>query len=767
VVDGTESRGYEIVEDHWPVADLVFSRTGRHVAYKVRREGQNYLVVDGKEFGPYEDAVADEAGTVQGIWDFNFTDDEGYFSYRAQTGGGLVACRGWFRDGSISLTTSKEYESIGAGGPVWLRGASGDDGHYFAFAAREDGKDFIALLPEPPENKGKEPKLYDQIRPGSLACAPNRSLGFVAREGADTWRTIIGSPMEGPQGGDEWPPGEAVGELMHAPEGGRWASPAKIGSDIVMLVDGEEGPPFPAIVYPETVFLAGDHRVVYVAVEDAHSRVVVEGEIGAPYPQIDAGSILFDPRGERIAYVAGDGRKRFMVLDGEEQPAFDWVWNPRFNPAREGFAYCARKGSETYLVVDGKPVGPYEDIAPGSPVFSPDGLTVAWAAMGADGAWRVYVNGKAGPPFDSIVSRLTFAPGSAGPVYVARILSQGKYSFAMVSEAGVGRSYTTIWMGDGGRLFPRDDDRVEYFARQGAIAYRDTHPVTGPRLFLSDVDYENATTGRKERPEYDRPIEGNHFSLGGIRYSKGIGVCAPSEITYKLDAIQQKLGGSGPLRFTAVVGIDDGERRGEGTVRCSVYADGNKLASTPLLRRDRIYRFDVAIPPDAVTLRLVTSGVGDGKDLDWCNWIEAAVQTGEATPSLRPAARVHLPARWAWMEGDGIRYNAHKAEGLWLADDQGQARWDFLCPSDGTYEVFVSYACLPAGAGSEYAVEVGNQSFSGKAEETGNWNEFKRFSVGEVSLKKGEMYDVAVRLTKLVEHGVNVYSVELDKKEKE
>jgi len=312
-------------------------------------------------------------------------------------------------------------------------------------------------------------------------------------------------------------------------------------------------------------------------------------------------------------------------------------------------------------------------------------------------------------------------------------------------------------------LFPRDG-RVEYFAKQGAIVYRDTHPVTGPRLFLSDVEYEKATTGRKERPEYDRPIEGHQLSLNGIQYSKGIGVCAPSEITYKLNAIREKLGGSGPLRFTAVAGIDDGERRGDGAVRCSVYADGNKLASTPLLRRDRICRFDVALPSDAATLRLVAAGVGDGKDLGWCDWINAAVRTGEATPSLRPAAQVHLPARWAWIEGDAIRYNAHKAEGLWLANDQGQARWDFLCPSEGTYQVFLSYACLQPSAGSKYAVEVGDQSLSGMAEETGNWNQFKRFPVGEVSLKKEEMYEVAVRLTELVAHRINVRSVELEKK---
>ena len=126
VVDGVEGRGYEIIENRWPIANLIFSRGGRHIAYMARKDGKNYLVVDEREFGPYDDEVAGEAGDVQGIWDFQFNDDEKYFSYRAKTSGGMVACRGRFMDsGEISLTTSNEYENIGAGTPIWLGGAAG------------------------------------------------------------------------------------------------------------------------------------------------------------------------------------------------------------------------------------------------------------------------------------------------------------------------------------------------------------------------------------------------------------------------------------------------------------------------------------------------------------------------------------------------------------------------------------------------------------------------------------------------------------------
>jgi len=468
VVDGREGRNYEITSDEWPIADLIFSPTGRHVAYKARRGGKNYLVVDGKEFGPY-DPVSDAGEKVEGIWGFQFADSDEYFSYRAKTGDKMVACRGWSHDGTIDLTTSKKYESVGAGTPVWLRGQAGEKGHEFAFIARENKKEFIAFLPEKNDNK---PKTYDLILRGSLTCTPDKVLGFVARS-EDKWRAIVG--------GKEWKPCDRVGQLMYSPSGQRWACPARMNGNIVMLVNGEAGPGYSGIRYPGTVFAAPDERVIYAAVKDERSRVVVDGKEGGRYREVDTGSILFAPDGKRMAYTAGDGQKQFVILDGRKGPSFERVSDLRFDPSGKRFAYRSQEGLKRYVVVDGKALGPYESIAPGSPVFSQDGQTVAWAAMGKDGNWRVYVDGKAGPAFDAIVSQLAFAPGGRAPVYVARILAQGKHTFSMVSGADIGREYTSIWMGDGGRLFVRNDGRVEYFAKRGPLVYKVTDRVTKPQ----------------------------------------------------------------------------------------------------------------------------------------------------------------------------------------------------------------------------------------------------------------------------------------------
>ena len=92
VVDGKAGRNYAITSDRWPVADLIFSPTGRYLAYKTIRAGKSYLVVNGEELGPYDNVVSAAGGKVPGIGDFRFTDKEDYFLYRAETGDGMVAC---------------------------------------------------------------------------------------------------------------------------------------------------------------------------------------------------------------------------------------------------------------------------------------------------------------------------------------------------------------------------------------------------------------------------------------------------------------------------------------------------------------------------------------------------------------------------------------------------------------------------------------------------------------------------------------------------
>ena len=470
VVDGKESPSYAITKRGWPVADLIFSPSGRHIAYLTRKEEKNYLVVNGREFGPYDDSAVTD-GSVPGIWDFSFADFDDYFSYRAKTGDKMVACRGWIRGGDISLVASKPYDSIGAGSPVWLRGKRETDegGDLFAFIARDqEGQEFIGTLPEPQDFAPN--KTYKIIGRRSLVVAPDekKTLGFVA--GDEKWNVVVGDT--------QWPACDRIGDLMVSPSGSRWACTAIMDNKFVVLVDGMPGPACKEIQYPDTLYPAGDDRVVCAVSKGNDSQtpahVVVDGREGDGYAQVQGSSILFSSDKQRLAFIAGDGTKQFAVLDGQKGPAFDRVFDLRFDPTSKRFAYRAQNGLESLVVIDGKPRGPYEDVAAGSPLFNADGTSVVWAAMGEDANWRVYTDGKAGPGVDAIVSQLTFVPGEAEPAYVARILSTGTYKYALVSGGKIGRKYMSIWMGDGGKLFVHDDRTVSCFATIGAQVYRVT-----------------------------------------------------------------------------------------------------------------------------------------------------------------------------------------------------------------------------------------------------------------------------------------------------
>ena len=106
--------------------------------------------------------------------------------------------------------------------------------------------------------------------------------------------------------------------------------------------------------------------------------------------------------------------------------------------------------------------------------------------------------------------------------------------------------------------------------------------------------------------------DGGPLSLANVVYGKGLGMHAPSEAAFALDARC--------TRLTALVGVDD-EMKAAGSVRFEVWGDGVLLAQT-----DELTGADAAQPLDVDLtgvgeLRLVAdSGEGSGSDhADWAN----------------------------------------------------------------------------------------------------------------------------------------------------
>ncbi|MGW7690014.1 NPCBM/NEW2 domain-containing protein [Streptomyces asiaticus] len=109
--------------------------------------------------------------------------------------------------------------------------------------------------------------------------------------------------------------------------------------------------------------------------------------------------------------------------------------------------------------------------------------------------------------------------------------------------------------------------------------------------------------------------DGHPLTLGGTTYDKGLGVHAPSEVTYYT--------GGRCSRFTAQVGVDD-EEGTAGTVGFEVWADDAKVASSKTLTNaDPATALDAAIG-GAKTVRLVVTDGGDGVTSDHGDWADAA-----------------------------------------------------------------------------------------------------------------------------------------------
>ena len=108
---------------------------------------------------------------------------------------------------------------------------------------------------------------------------------------------------------------------------------------------------------------------------------------------------------------------------------------------------------------------------------------------------------------------------------------------------------------------------------------------------------------------------------------------------------------------------------------------------------------------------------------------------------------ISLPAHDAVTHGERLRYEPqpHKnTVGYWteLGD---WCQWYFTVERPGRYEVQVLQGCGKGQGGSEVALQVGEQEVLFKVEETGHFQNFKRRTIGTVTLAAGRSQALALR----------------------
>ncbi|GAA4414483.1 NPCBM/NEW2 domain-containing protein [Actinokineospora soli] len=136
-------------------------------------------------------------------------------------------------------------------------------------------------------------------------------------------------------------------------------------------------------------------------------------------------------------------------------------------------------------------------------------------------------------------------------------------------------------------------------------------------VFLSDRDFTSTNawgpverdTSNGETPTRD----GTVLAVGGVRYTKGLGVHAPSSVTIPVNGACHG--------FDATVGLD-AEVGTNGSVTFEVVADGVTRYTSPVLRGGQTADVAVGIGrPASLTLRV--NATGDGTAYDHANWAGA------------------------------------------------------------------------------------------------------------------------------------------------
>jgi len=201
--------------------------------------------------------------------------------------------------------------------------------------------------------------------------------------------------------------------------------------------------------------------------------------------------------------------------------------------------------------------------------------------------------------------------------------------------------------------------------------------LTAETIRLSSLDLKQMTSGWSEA-KADVGIAGKSLSVGGKKYSHGVGTHAASKFRINLSG-QAK-------RFTAQVGVDDSAGK-KGSVEFIVMGDGRSLwKSGVLIGGQPAKAVDVSIA-GIQTLELRVTDGGDDSSNDHADWAEAEILTGDGAQkpvALPPYESFSLKTATFAVDfqvgDDGRLYQRIVGQ---VPEDGKLSRWDEAYPQSG------------------------------------------------------------------------------------
>lgn len=388
-----------------------------HIAFTLTGEnGQKYLVVDGKQFGPFKKIATDSiifspdgkhvACHVESegkkYWDL-FLDGKilaGYeagMSHPSFSPDGRVFYTAWkIKDKPIVIVGNQMFDQcdgIAVDSVVFSKKSKA-----FAFIATKDKKTFAVI-------NGKIGKGYAEISSPIVLSPDGRRSAYTARTIDHKWVVVLD--------GDEIKGYTSVRGPVFSDDGKHFAFCATNDMGQCIVRDNIPGPFYDYFFSHLTSFSPDSQHLVYVGFKSGKQYVVVDGKPSQPYDVIK--EILVSPDSRRICFEVFNIflikiHQGMVVCDGVEIPEksyYDEFYPKRiyFSRNSEHLAFKARDGKKVFIVCDGKPSQSYleENLWFSDGCFSPDSKYLGYKVREANGD-MVIIDGTKGQKFDAILA---------------------------------------------------------------------------------------------------------------------------------------------------------------------------------------------------------------------------------------------------------------------------------------------------------------------------------------------------------------------------
>ena len=371
VLDGEEGRLWDTI------AGLRFSEGGHHALYVAMRDGKWYAVIDGVDHGPYDELrslnPASKGTPDQMIEVFEVSangtrvaflakrDEQWYLVLDGKEQGPFQTCAG--------LALSPEGSRVAflaTRGEGWFMSVDGVEqtGQSLeSLSFSPDGLRLASVVKHGEKRRARidneEGKEYDKIEaPGIRFSYDGRRTAYLAELGGE--KLVVVDGAEGPRF-------KRLGKtgLGFVPGSARAMYSFRRGEKEVLVIDGLEGP---ACQSTRSLSFAPDgSRYAYAAeLEKDKWVVVVDGVIHGPggpwkdgkgrtYQKLGKRTPNLSTDGQRVAWVGVQEEGWKVVVDGVESPTYDIVQRSalEFSPDGRHVSYCAQRQGKKMIVVDG------------------------------------------------------------------------------------------------------------------------------------------------------------------------------------------------------------------------------------------------------------------------------------------------------------------------------------------------------------------------------------------------------------------------------